>query len=194
MATAFSPQERERIRDSLLDAALKSAATQGMRHATVDELAREAGISKGAFYRFYQSKEHLFLSMLERTHEEMYGSAEKVLDERTDLPLRERTMRAILEVFRVAETYNLIPFIREELPLLLRRLPQDVVNAHYITDDERIKRLILKAGARLTTSMETACVTVRMLMLSISFRQDVGAGFEEALRLMVEGACDRVLA
>lgn len=30
MATAFSPQERERIRDSLLDAALKSAATQGM--------------------------------------------------------------------------------------------------------------------------------------------------------------------
>ena len=95
---------------------------------------------------------------------------------------------------RVAETYTLIPFIREELPLLLRRLPQDVVNAHYITDDERIKRLILKAGARLTTSMETACVTVRMLMLSISFRQDVGAGFEEALRLMVEGACDRVLA
>ena len=175
MATAFSPRERERIRDSLLDAALKSAATQGMRHATVDGLAREAGISKGAFYRFYPSKEHLFLSMLERTHEEMYGSAEKVLDERTDLPLRERTMRAILEVFRVAETYNLIPFIREELPLLLRRLPQDVVNAHYITDDERIKRLILKAGARLTTSMETACVTVRMLMLSISFRQDVGA-------------------
>ena len=73
MATAFSPQERERIRESLLDAALKSAASQGMRHATVDELAREAGISKGAFYRFYQSKEHLFLSMLERTHEEMYG-------------------------------------------------------------------------------------------------------------------------
>lgn len=67
MATAFSPQERERIRDSLLDAALKSAATQGMRHATVDGLAREAGISKGAFYRFYPSKEHLFLSMLERT-------------------------------------------------------------------------------------------------------------------------------
>ena len=56
MATAFSPQERERIRDSLLDAALKSAASLGMRHATVDELAREAGISKGAFYRFYPSK------------------------------------------------------------------------------------------------------------------------------------------
>lgn len=194
MATAFSAQERERIRDSLLDAALKSAASQGMRHATVDELAREAGISKGAFYRFYPSKEHLFLSMLERTHEEMYGSAERVLAERTDLPLRERTMRAILEVFRVAETYNLIPFIREEVPLLLRRLPDEVVNAHYVTDDERIKRLILKAGARLTTSMETACITVRMLMMSISFRQDVGAGFEEALRLMVEGACDRVLA
>ena len=84
--------------------------------------------------------------MLERTHEEMYGSAEKVLAERTDLPLRERTMQAILEVFRVAEKYDLIPFIREEVPLLLRRLPEEVVSAHYTTDDERIKRLILKAG------------------------------------------------
>lgn len=74
--------------------------------------------------------------MLERTHEEMYGSAEKVLDERTDLPLRERTMPGHSgRWFRVAETYNLIPFIREELPLLLRRLPQDGVNAHYITDE-----------------------------------------------------------
>lgn len=118
------------------------------------------------------------MSMLERTHEEMYGSAEKVLDERTDLPLRERTMRAILEVFRVAETYNLIPFIREELPLLLRRLPQDVVNAHYITDDERIKQPDPQGRGPLTTSMETACVTVRMLMLSISFRQE----WERALR------------
>ena len=56
MATAFSQRERERIRESLLDAALKSAASPGMRHATVDNLAREAGISKGAFYRFYESK------------------------------------------------------------------------------------------------------------------------------------------
>ena len=112
MSAELTQRERERDSGRLMDAALRMASTTGMRHATVDELAREAGISKGAFYRFYQSKEHLFLSMLERTHEEMYGSAEKVLAERTDLPLRERTMQAILEMFRVAETYNLIPFIR----------------------------------------------------------------------------------
>ena len=60
MATAFSPQERERIRDSLLDAALKSAATQGMRHATVDGLAREAGISKGRSTAFIQARSTCF--------------------------------------------------------------------------------------------------------------------------------------
>ena len=124
------------------------------RHATVDNLAREAGISKGAFYRFYESKEHLFLSMLERTHEEMYGSAEKILAERTDLPLRERTMQAILEVFRVAEKYDLIPFIREEVPLLLRRLPEEVVSAHYTTDDERIKLFQGHGNTLVHTTME----------------------------------------
>lgn len=194
MATAFTQRERERIRESLLDAALKSAACAGMRQATVDGLAREAGISKGAFYRFYPSKEHLYLSMLERMHEEMYGSAEKVLEDRQDLSIRDRTMQAILEVCRVAERYDLIPFIREEVPLLLRRLPDEVVRAHYTSDDERIKRLILKAGVRLSTSLETACITVRVLLMSLSFRRDVGAGFDEAMRLMVEGACERVLA
>ena len=47
MATAFSPRERERIRESLLDAALKSAASPGMRHATVDNLAQGGGHQQG---------------------------------------------------------------------------------------------------------------------------------------------------
>ncbi len=194
MATAFTQRERERIYQSLQDAALKAASTVGMRHVTVDELAHMAGISKGAFYRFFESKEHLFLSMMERMHNEMYQSAERVLSGRTDLSIRQRTMLAIYEVCRVAQKHDLIPFIREEMPLLLRRLPEDVVREHYITDEELIRSLIEKAGAQLNTSLETACTIVRLLMMSLAFKSDVGSGFEEAMRLMVEGACDRVLA
>lgn len=194
MATAFTSRERERIYESLRDAALNSAATVGMRRATVDELAHEAGISKGAFYRFFDSKEHLFLSMLERLHEEMYGNAERVLEERTDLPIRERTIQAVYEVCRVAEKHDVIPFMREEVPLLLRRLPDELLREHYISDDERIKRLILKADVSLKTSLETAVTAIRVLLMTLSFKNDVGEDFDDALRLMIEGACDRMLA
>ena len=44
MATAFTMEERERIKERLLDAALRCASGMGMRHTTVDGLARQAGI------------------------------------------------------------------------------------------------------------------------------------------------------
>lgn len=193
MATAFTQRERERIYESLQNAALRCASTVGMRHATVDELAREAGISKGAFYRFFDSKEHLFLSMLERMHNEMYGSAERVLAERTDLPVRERTTLAVREVCRVAEKYDAVVFIREEAPLLLRRLPESMLREHYKSDEERIRALVLKADVKLNTSLETACAVIRLLLMTLLVKGDVGERFDEAMRLMIEGACDRLV-
>ncbi|MEG2702875.1 MAG: helix-turn-helix domain-containing protein [Clostridia bacterium] len=194
MATAFSKQERERIYEGLQDAALRCVATGGMRHVTVDELAKEAGISKGAFYGFFDSKEHLFLTMLESMHNEMYGGAERVLDERVDLCIRERTILAVREVCRVAEQHNAIAFIREELPLLKRKLPQSMLQAHYCSDEERIRALVLKMNVRLNTNIETACAVIRVLLMSVLTRGEVGERYDEALHLLIEGACDRIIA
>lgn len=193
MATAFTQREREHIYKSLQDTAMRCAATVGMKRATVDEIAHEAGISKGAFYRFYESKEHLFLSMLEHMHNEMYGSAERVLKERTDLSVRERTALAVREVCRVAEKHGAMTFIREEVPLLLRRLPEKLLSEHYKSDEERIRTLVLKSNVRLSTSIETACAVIRMLLMTLLVKGDVGESYDEAMRLMVEGACDRLI-
>ena len=193
MATAFTPRERERIDEALKDAALRHAATVAMRRTTVDELAREAGISKGAFYSFYQSKEHLFLSMLDRLHNEMSKQAEQILRQRVDLPMRERTMLAFYEVCLMMQRSNLMAFYRDEAPLLLRRLPEELLREHYVSQQEMVKQLILKAQVKLAASLETTCDMLRMLMMSLAFKGDVGSGFDEALRLLIEGACDRVL-
>lgn len=194
MATAFTRQERECIYESLQRAALHCAATVGMKHTTVDELAREAGISKGAFYSFFESKELLFLSMVERLHDEMYGSAEKVFEARSDLPMRQRAMLAIYELCRVAQKYDIIAFMREELPLLLRRLSDSALHEHYVSDDERIKGFLQKSGAALKTTPDVACATVHVLLMALSLKGDVGKGFDEAIKLMIEGACDKVFA
>lgn len=71
MAAPFYPHEQEKIRAALLDAAMRHACTTGMKHTTVDQLTEEVGISKGAFYHFYASKEMLFLSMLENWYKDI---------------------------------------------------------------------------------------------------------------------------
>jgi len=62
-------------RDELLSAALRVFARRGYREAGVDEIAAEAGYSKGALYWYFSGKEELLLTLLE---------------ERIDAPTRER--------------------------------------------------------------------------------------------------------
>src|SRR3990172_4995591 len=58
-------RRREETRGRLMEAAIGVFARSGFARATVDEVAREAGCSKGAFYVHFESKEDLFWAMLE---------------------------------------------------------------------------------------------------------------------------------
>ncbi|MBX2802312.1 MAG: TetR/AcrR family transcriptional regulator, partial [Myxococcales bacterium] len=64
MPRAFTDDERVHIRDALLRAGQAAVQTAGLRRTPVAQLCREAGISKGAFYLFFESKEALAIEML----------------------------------------------------------------------------------------------------------------------------------
>lgn len=49
----------------MLEAATSVLARSGFERATLDEIVREAGFSKGAFYVHFESKDDLFWAMLE---------------------------------------------------------------------------------------------------------------------------------
>ena len=65
MPRAFSADENDHIRSRLRAAGAEAFARRGLRGTTVEELARAAGISKGAFYRFYDSKDALLLALVD---------------------------------------------------------------------------------------------------------------------------------
>lgn len=53
-------------REALLDAARLEFARAGLDHARVEDVARRAGVSKGAFYLHFDSKEDAFREILQR--------------------------------------------------------------------------------------------------------------------------------
>src|SRR5205807_2337445 len=65
---------RRTARDELLSSALRVFALRGYGQASVDEIAAEAGYSKGALYWHFASKHELLLALLE---------------DRIDAPMRE---------------------------------------------------------------------------------------------------------
>jgi TetR/AcrR family acrAB operon transcriptional repressor len=52
------------LKRELLNAGLRCFARRGYHAATMDEIAAEAGVSKGAIYWHYKDKEELFLSIM----------------------------------------------------------------------------------------------------------------------------------
>lgn len=55
----------EETRQHLLSAALRRFATYGYNAASVDDICRDAGLSKGAFYHHFPGKQAIFLTLLE---------------------------------------------------------------------------------------------------------------------------------
>jgi AcrR family transcriptional regulator len=56
--------KREAVRRRLLDAALEVFAERGFDHASLDEVAEAAGLTKGAIYSNFASKDDLFFAMM----------------------------------------------------------------------------------------------------------------------------------
>jgi AcrR family transcriptional regulator len=56
---------RTERRQHLIDAAWRCASQQGFRSLTVDDVCAEAGVSKGAFYLYFDQKQDLLLALLE---------------------------------------------------------------------------------------------------------------------------------
>ena len=92
-------QRRQETRRRLIEAALLVFAHQGFERATVDEIVREAGFSKGAFYVHFESKEDLFWEMLEERISRQQEAFRQAVDE--SRPLAENVRTILTGVFQL---------------------------------------------------------------------------------------------
>jgi AcrR family transcriptional regulator len=58
-------EQQAHTRSCLMSSAAKVFARRGLQQASIDEVAEDAGFTKGAFYANFKNKEELFLAMLD---------------------------------------------------------------------------------------------------------------------------------
>jgi TetR/AcrR family transcriptional repressor of uid operon len=61
----LAPATRVERRQQLVDAAWRCVADRGFQTLTVDDVCAEAGVSKGAFYVYFDQKQDLLIALLE---------------------------------------------------------------------------------------------------------------------------------
>ena len=75
MSRAFNEEEKEAIRKKLITEGRVLFERYGLKKTNVAEIADAAGIAKGSFYNFYNSKEELFIDVLDGFEGEMQAGA-----------------------------------------------------------------------------------------------------------------------
>jgi AcrR family transcriptional regulator len=73
-----SEQTRQSRRGDLLEAGWRCLRQTTFTQLTVDQLCAEAGVSKGAFYGHFQSKQDFLLALLEQDASELDGVMERM--------------------------------------------------------------------------------------------------------------------
>ncbi|MBU1700185.1 MAG: TetR/AcrR family transcriptional regulator [Candidatus Eisenbacteria bacterium] len=90
----------QQTRAIILDAAAEVLARQGYEAARVDDIARRSGVSKGAFYFHFPSKEEMALGLVDQLSERLIQKVQRMVEPQP--PSRARlgaAIQALLETF-----------------------------------------------------------------------------------------------
>lgn len=131
MASKFSEQEREYIRNQLLNHGRELFGDHGLNKTTISDLTKKAGIAQGTFYHFFESKEALYFEIVEQ--EERYIREELLHKVLLKGKLTKATFRDFLQ--KALQFLDESPILRQlfdksTMNQLLRKLPQEKLDSN----------------------------------------------------------------
>jgi AcrR family transcriptional regulator len=94
MAANKHQQKSEATRRKLLEAALRIFARDGFEAARLEDIAKESGHTRGAFYANFDTKEDLFLALLEQQASERLEQLRRLLEKNDNMAARLETLRS----------------------------------------------------------------------------------------------------
>jgi AcrR family transcriptional regulator len=190
MPKAFSEKEKEVIRQQMGEKSKRLFELHGLRKTSVDEITAAAGISKGAFYLFYESKEELFLEIMEQMESELRESVlEYALQPKENA---RQNVRRILSSFLL--TYDAYPLLKNlgqsDFDYLVRKLPAERLQAHLDRDSKFFDSFIKKVkreGIPLKVPPRVAMNLILSLFLVSLHRHDFGEDvYAETMKILTD--------
>ena len=190
MPKAFTDYEKDLIGKRLREQGYKLFSAYGLKKTSVEELAQAAGISKGAFYLFYESKEALFLDVAELAEQHFRQEILAIID----LPgpsARARLFAILKKAFSLLKTIPLLQFLTgSDFDLLFRRVPQEKLQEHLANDrlffDELIARCKSAGIPIQATSEEIVSLLYPFILTTVHEDDQIMRNFSGGVDLLLE--------
>lgn len=198
MPRGFTEEEKKTISAGLIRAGRVAFGRYGIKKTNVEDLAREAGISKGAFYHFFSSKEDLYFAIMRDYETGQHEMMKSLLEEECD-DERERFKRIIKDIMAQLDSD---PFLRSlmekrDLAYLMRKFTPDQLEKAMEADLDLSGHLIELWSRRGKLKVDDPRVVTgvfRSLFFLYFHKEDVGEDvFPQVVDLMLDGALKKIL-
>lgn len=188
MATAFSDNEKELIREKLVEVAQACLSKYGVRKTTVEQIVQMTGIAKGSFYNFYASKEILFFTVLEEYQKSVIDALTSKLHEEEYMGIDKFT-ELIYELYQnVRKSFIMNIIQNQEFEYLMRKLPKELIINHHSLDDILTKKIFSYIRIKDDVNIDVVTASLRAIFMSMVYIEEIGEkDFDEVLRLLIKG-------
>lgn len=188
MARSFTEREKENIKKGLQDACKRSWTQYGYKKTSVDELCREAGISKGAFYLFFESKEALFCEVLCSVQEQIRQVASRAMEEQKD---RYGAAKALKLIYREYDKNNfLYNSNTTDFTIFMNRLTEDQIKKIEASNNVNQLLFLDQPYLKLKVDADMAASVIYSLIMNIKNKDIFPCSHTETFDFMVDHLID----
>lgn len=196
MPKSYSEQEREYIRNRLKEEAVNCLVQYGVRRTTVDEIVKRVNIPKGTFYLFYKSKELLLFDVIQEQQEnvsrELYQTISNIVA--TEISV-EKLTNAIFEFYKMIEEMLILKLLdSNEMELLVRKLPREIVEEHLQDDTDMIAKMFALLPIKKEIDIEAMSAVFHAIYYVTLHKAEIGEEqYDKALRSLIYGIIMQVI-
>ncbi len=187
---AFSEKEKERIESELIKQASVYLKDSSYSKIRVEDLTSAVGISKGAFYHFYNSKEDFFYEVMVKTHNDIYGEAFLSIC-KSEKKNYEKLADGIILGIKKLEDSGLYNFWINDSKEIIKKVSQEKLDRQVIRE-KQIYQSIFNSCGKLKVLEEFGIKAISTLISSSSLYFKYPDDYKSILLMMCEGVCENI--
>ena len=183
MRKPLGEREHNAIKSKLIESCRICWERYGYKKTGVAELASMAGISTGAFYTFFPSKEMLFMATANTFTKKLYALMEACKPQKpTKYDFAVGFKQCADEMFENKWIFSL----REDAETFLRKLPEDFLEQDFQQDLVDITAVVEMYALVPKVPMEEITAVFHTLLMSIYLTEIIGRSHKQALELLID--------
>lgn len=198
MPRSFNAKESEKIRTNLLKEGKKFFSTLGLKKTSIDDLIKATGIAKGSFYKFFPSKELLYMEIIEIEETDLRTRLHReYLDGKSLSTEKIKNFFMSFISYMDEEPLFLKMFSENAIEQLMLKLPAEKLQQHMSNDEDWSDAVIRgwqEAGYLADMKVDVFASLMRGIFILFTQKDVIGEDcFRESLDFLFDALAEKII-